>query len=403
MPNPPPAPGYAELHCLSNFSFQRGASTAKELFERARRLGYRALAITDECTLAGIVRAYEAARELELPLIVGAEFNLVDGPRFVLLVEDAARLRQPVPPDHARAARGGEGRVPVDARGPRGASARGIAGAVAARFPTLDFSLPLEGGGQGGGGPACKVVSENVDPSPRKSETARQTWSPPPQPSPLKGEGEERGAGNEAGKHDRDDGRCNDDDSRKNINIKVIVVGVDASRHTHARRRRMAPRPVPATLLAGAGAAPRPARCGNRGGHARVVGAGGDSPGRLRRRAHARAAAQGAAGHAGRDPARRSGGRGRPRAVAQRRAPPAPPRGPRAAVSRRRAGRERTHRRALPLLAGRTALRVSARTGAARPAAQKRTCANSPSRACAGASRWARRPRCGPRSSTSWR
>ena len=89
MPNPPPAPGYAELHCLSNFSFQRGASTAKELFERAGRLGYRALAITDECTLAGIVRAYEASRELELPLIVGAEFNLVDGPRFVLLVEDA--------------------------------------------------------------------------------------------------------------------------------------------------------------------------------------------------------------------------------------------------------------------------------------------------------------------------
>ncbi len=41
---------YAELHCLSNFSFQRGASSAKELFERALRLGYRALAITDECT-----------------------------------------------------------------------------------------------------------------------------------------------------------------------------------------------------------------------------------------------------------------------------------------------------------------------------------------------------------------
>ena len=38
--------GYAELHCLSNFSFQRGASSARELFERAARLGYRALAIT---------------------------------------------------------------------------------------------------------------------------------------------------------------------------------------------------------------------------------------------------------------------------------------------------------------------------------------------------------------------
>ncbi len=48
---------YAELHCLSNFSFQRGASSAAELFARAARLGYRALAITDECSLAGIVRA----------------------------------------------------------------------------------------------------------------------------------------------------------------------------------------------------------------------------------------------------------------------------------------------------------------------------------------------------------
>lgn len=42
--------GYAELHCLSNFSFQRGASSAEELFERAKAHGYHALAITDECT-----------------------------------------------------------------------------------------------------------------------------------------------------------------------------------------------------------------------------------------------------------------------------------------------------------------------------------------------------------------
>ncbi len=43
-------PGYAELHCLSNFSFQRGASSADELFRRAGEQGYQALAITDECT-----------------------------------------------------------------------------------------------------------------------------------------------------------------------------------------------------------------------------------------------------------------------------------------------------------------------------------------------------------------
>jgi len=79
---------YAELHCLSNFSFQRGASSAAELFERAKACGYRALAITDECSLAGIVRAYEASLETGLELIVGAEFKLDDGLRFVLLCEN---------------------------------------------------------------------------------------------------------------------------------------------------------------------------------------------------------------------------------------------------------------------------------------------------------------------------
>ena len=66
-------PAYAELHCLSNFSFQRGASSAHELFDRAKQQGYTALAITDECTLAGIVRALEAAETTGLPLIVGSE------------------------------------------------------------------------------------------------------------------------------------------------------------------------------------------------------------------------------------------------------------------------------------------------------------------------------------------
>jgi error-prone DNA polymerase len=79
---------YAELHCLSNFTFLRGASSAKELFERARKLGYEALAITDECSLAGIVRAHEAAEKTGLRLIVGAEFALIDGTRLVLLCID---------------------------------------------------------------------------------------------------------------------------------------------------------------------------------------------------------------------------------------------------------------------------------------------------------------------------
>jgi len=79
---------YAELHCLSNFSFQRGASSARELFERAKLHGYQALAITDECTLAGIVRAWQAALDCELPLIIGSEMRIDDGPSVVLLVEN---------------------------------------------------------------------------------------------------------------------------------------------------------------------------------------------------------------------------------------------------------------------------------------------------------------------------
>jgi error-prone DNA polymerase len=76
---------YAELHCLTNFSFLRGASHPEELVKRAVELGYAALAITDECSVAGVVRAHVAAREHSLPLIVGSEFRLVDGLQLVLL------------------------------------------------------------------------------------------------------------------------------------------------------------------------------------------------------------------------------------------------------------------------------------------------------------------------------
>ncbi|MEO8460887.1 MAG: PHP domain-containing protein, partial [Dokdonella sp.] len=81
-------PLYAELHCLSNFSFQRGASSADELFERAAALGYAALAITDECSFAGSVRAWEASKATGIALIVGTEVRLADGPKLVLLAAD---------------------------------------------------------------------------------------------------------------------------------------------------------------------------------------------------------------------------------------------------------------------------------------------------------------------------
>src|SRR5260221_3691910 len=78
-------PEYAELHCLSNFSFLRGASQPEELVARAARLGYAALAITDECSLAGIVRAHVAAKAAGLKLIVSSEIRLDGGPKLGLL------------------------------------------------------------------------------------------------------------------------------------------------------------------------------------------------------------------------------------------------------------------------------------------------------------------------------
>jgi error-prone DNA polymerase len=79
---------YAELHALSNFSFLRGASHPAELITQAQALGYRALALTDECSLAGVVRAHEAVRDLPDPafkLIIGAEFRASCGLKLVLL------------------------------------------------------------------------------------------------------------------------------------------------------------------------------------------------------------------------------------------------------------------------------------------------------------------------------
>ncbi|MEI8400205.1 MAG: error-prone DNA polymerase [Alcaligenaceae bacterium] len=69
-------PGYAELHCLSNFTFLRGASSPESLVAQAAALGYHALALTDECSLAGIVRAHLEAKKSDLKLLVGTELRI---------------------------------------------------------------------------------------------------------------------------------------------------------------------------------------------------------------------------------------------------------------------------------------------------------------------------------------
>ncbi|MDB5905913.1 MAG: error-prone polymerase, partial [Massilia sp.] len=93
MPSPtvspvPTLPDYAELFCLSNFSFLQGASHAEELVARAVQLGYSALALTDECSLAGVVRAHAEAKKAALPLLVGAHFHLknADGSAALSLI-----------------------------------------------------------------------------------------------------------------------------------------------------------------------------------------------------------------------------------------------------------------------------------------------------------------------------
>ena len=92
MQNVPP---YAELVCTSNFTFLTGASHPQELVARATELGYSAIALTDECSLAGVVRALEEAqrcaeRGRSIRLIPGSSFRLENGSRLVLLPEDHA-------------------------------------------------------------------------------------------------------------------------------------------------------------------------------------------------------------------------------------------------------------------------------------------------------------------------
>src|SRR3954469_11218958 len=81
---------YAELHCKTNFSFLEGASHPDELVRQAAELEYRALAVTDRNSLAGVVRAHIAAKEAKLPLVIGAEIAPTDAPPVVLWATNRA-------------------------------------------------------------------------------------------------------------------------------------------------------------------------------------------------------------------------------------------------------------------------------------------------------------------------
>jgi error-prone DNA polymerase len=81
---------YAELHAKSNFSFLEGASHPEELVERTAELGYATVAVTDRNSLAGVVRAHVAAKQLGMKLVIGAEITPADAPPLVLWPADRA-------------------------------------------------------------------------------------------------------------------------------------------------------------------------------------------------------------------------------------------------------------------------------------------------------------------------
>ena len=81
---------YAELQVTSNFSFLRGASHPHELVMTAALLGHRAIAITDRNSLAGVVRAHDAARQVGIRLVVGARLDFDDAPSFLCFPTDRA-------------------------------------------------------------------------------------------------------------------------------------------------------------------------------------------------------------------------------------------------------------------------------------------------------------------------
>ena len=82
---------YAELHCISNFSFLTGASHPEELVQEAAKQNYQALAITDECSLAGVVRAHVEAQKHDITLLIGSQFHTQEGLHLIAGVDEAGR------------------------------------------------------------------------------------------------------------------------------------------------------------------------------------------------------------------------------------------------------------------------------------------------------------------------
>jgi error-prone DNA polymerase len=143
-------PNYAELHCRSNFSFLTAASHPEELVARAAQLGYSALALTDECSLAGVVRAHGEAKRRQLHLVVGAEMQLAlpgeagaQHARLVLLAQTRrgyGNLSEWITVARRRAVKGHYLAHPSDLEGrvPNAPTLAGLPGCFALLLPRAD-------------------------------------------------------------------------------------------------------------------------------------------------------------------------------------------------------------------------------------------------------------------------
>src|ERR1700730_14871298 len=101
---------YAELAVTTYFSFLRGASHPEELVTRAKELGLAGLGIADRNSVAGVVRAHQAAKEAGLKFAPGTRLVFADGtPDILAYPQDRAawgRLTRPLTMGQRRAEKG---------------------------------------------------------------------------------------------------------------------------------------------------------------------------------------------------------------------------------------------------------------------------------------------------------
>ena len=228
-----------------------------ELFTRAKKLGYRALAITDECSLAGIVRAYEASKETGIALIVGTEIRLADGPKLVVLAVDHDGYSRYLPADHHRPPAQRQGRISADARRCRTNRARRVrvVDCRESAFRPREFgrteasraTKTMPAHGYASTLPAAAWLAVELHRGPDDGRRARASARTRCTPRPAAGRCRRRAharapAARAAGRDDRDPSRLHGRRSR--------ACAVPERRAPSARARAASPRIYPRELLA---------------------------------------------------------------------------------------------------------------------------------------------------------